>query len=518
MEEKEIVKCSTWLGGSFLGTPNIEDCYITEGSANLYIQIGTGFGSNTYKLYQNINELGYSLMGYGVVAIGEYSDTTLAEFIKDKFLVASDRLCNAVMEYKEVKVNDQWYGVSSSSPCRIGIGNDIIFATPPVCGGNFFDWQNKLRYSSGVPVIKENGQWAIEGRQNMKPSKFLLGIRSMYRVLKNGDEIDGTPEADAAFRRYVELRGESFRPLDLSRVKIESIPSVVYGMETEDSTGSLANSCMRKESSYRCSNFAHVYDDMGCKVAYIERDGKLLARALLWETEKWKLMDRVYGSENMIAGFIEWAKINGYGYKKSQDSGSRVFIMPDGLEVDRFKVECELDMDDGSPYMDSFVHYTDGCPGYLSTYTGDYTLQSCEGDAFGNSLDVCEECGAEVGDDDATFVDGDRYCDSCALYDANDNPIRTRDAIELRRSDSRYYAYYHRNECRYVNGAWYHEDDCQECPECSRVLTPDEPVTYIEVTGEDVCDHCIDSYMADNDLELNENNEIVRVEAEVETT
>lgn len=444
----------------------------------------------------------------------------LIDVLSKNCIVMSQRLWGSVFkEEMRIKVNGEHFFVNVSCaaiPKGYYIGNDVVFFASPKKEGNFFDWQRVLRYSSGVPRISDDGKWLVEGRQNMKPSKFINLFKDWFRVTDNdGETVDDVSVFESVFRRFVELRGETLKPFDINDIKVSDKPSEVYAMRTGDGSGSLGSSCMRSESSYDCQSYAHVYDDMGCKVAYLERGGCLVARALLWETnEGYKVMDRIYGSESAIEGFKEWAKKNGYLCKESQDSSSRVFVLSGRDVIGDLSVSCYLDEDDGCPYMDTFVYYS---PGLLSTDDGEYTLQECDGRPFGDKRIECYNCGRMIDEDNAIYVDDDPYCDECAVITVDGDNILLSDAIYL--EYIRYVrdeGYYNEDDCVLVGGTWYHEDDVVRCPNCGRLFPPQsQEIDYIEVTGDEVCNYCIDEYMNTYDLEYVD-GEIV--EKELETT
>ena len=129
-------------------------------------------------------------------------------------------------------------------------------------------------------------------------------------------------------------------------------------------SGTLWASCMRYPEKNR---FMEIYTkNANCKMLiYLQDDGKLRSRALLWEDAKdkygnvYKVMDRIYSLyDHDVNFFKDWAAKNGYLSKTEQSSKSEQFFTRDGknirlhlsvhLENHRFKVY---------PYFDTFKFY-----------------------------------------------------------------------------------------------------------------------------------------------------------------
>ena len=132
-------------------------------------------------------------------------------------------------------------------------------------------------------------------------------------------------------------------------------------------TGTLGAGCMRYD---RCQPFLDIYEDCEhCKILVMkDDDGRIVARALLWQNvnvhrrvRTINIMDRVYTLRNAYEPLmIQWAKDNGYHYKKQQSYNSAVLINPTtGKEMRgqvRIPIEWPEDGYEKLPYIDTYAH------------------------------------------------------------------------------------------------------------------------------------------------------------------
>lgn len=133
-------------------------------------------------------------------------------------------------------------------------------------------------------------------------------------------------------------------------------------------SGSLGASCMRHES---CSDFFNIYIQNGIKMLImLDNNDMLLGRALLWETETHKIMDRIYTycDEEYSHHFKTWANANGYLYKREQKWNNTMEFISNGKH-ETIKTRIKLDSCKYShyPYLDTFK-WLDIDNGYLYNY------------------------------------------------------------------------------------------------------------------------------------------------------
>ena len=395
---------------------------------------------------------------------------------------------------------------------------------PPVWGNYFDVVRNKLTYHAGKQPTTENGLWKREGRQEMKPAKFV-------RFMVNYFEVSMSPSYDGEVRkkltdRFVEILSSRIVLKEIP-ISVSDDPETIYELETStsQSVGTLGNSCMRSEASYDCANFSGFYTELGLKIAYVNDEmGRLVARALLWhdvvgreddmDGKTFNFMDRIYGTDENVERFKLWAHKNGYAHKAEQSyDNNRLILPPDENDVSNEIREYDKkfigDYDfRGAPYIDTMCHLTINSNGItLSSYDGDYSLTSCDAHYPGNTR--CENCGQSIGEDDfCAEINGDNYCEDCAVWSE-------REYRYLLDSDARwseeYSSYISDCDAIYVNGDYYYEDDedlvvirgfyyhidsddVTHCEECGDYHLSDD-VHYYEEVSLSLCEDCVEEVM-----------------------
>jgi hypothetical protein len=113
--------------------------------------------------------------------------------------------------------------------------------------------------------------------------------------------------------------------------------------------------------------------------------GGLMGRALLWNFDSHKVMDRIYTSsdEDLLFFFKKWGSENGYVYKSEQNWSNTLFFEKLGGEKKELKLCVKLtgDIYERYPYMDTFK-FIDRQTGNLYNYQPEInfgTLCSSEG-------------------------------------------------------------------------------------------------------------------------------------------
>ena len=296
--------------------------------------------------------------------------------------------------------------------------------------GNFFDVRKgEVSYHSGQQNYTTDGQWIREGRQVCKPSKLVKYLIDILGVEINGEYfIEELPKLKARFLELVAI-GAGSKDME---IKVSDDPECIYSIPTASNTGTLGTSCMRHESNFNCHNYRAFYNALGTKIAYsIDRDGKLTGRALLWDNvipvtgdQPFKFIDRIYGSEETIQNFKEWAHENGYAHKVEQSYCNCTLIFPDGTRVTDFFHISNPDWDKGLgfPYVDTLK--------YLKIIGSEFKLCSVFHDSkfdlsYTDGRDVrppvynCHTCGIVLDSETEVVIydyDGDHYCSQCTKY------------------------------------------------------------------------------------------------------
>lgn len=138
-----------------------------------------------------------------------------------------------------------------------------------------------------------------------------------------------------------------------------------YHYSNAENSGSLGASCMKHDF---CQDLLGIYvdnPDIIKMLVMIDYKKKLIGRALLWETEEAKVMDRIYtaNDEELSYHFKLWAQKNGYIYKTAQKWNNTLFFEEAGKTAKRhFAVKLKRWRYSKFPYLDTFkfLDYTNG--------------------------------------------------------------------------------------------------------------------------------------------------------------
>lgn len=130
--------------------------------------------------------------------------------------------------------------------------------------------------------------------------------------------------------------------------------------------GTLWNSCMRYSNRNKFMSLYTKNNNIKMLIL-LDNDGKLSARALLWDnvTDKdgntYKVMDRIYSFHDHDVNFFkDWAKENGYIYKLEQTAKSEKFFVVNGIEVELIlTIQLENWSMKYYPYLDTFKFFDD---------------------------------------------------------------------------------------------------------------------------------------------------------------
>jgi hypothetical protein len=200
---------------------------------------------------------------------------------------------------------------------------------------------------------------------------------------------------DNAIERFVNLY-KSFFSRDKSKLKIVSGEDILkyylednYHLSNGMKIGTLWNSCMRQRER---NKFMEIYSkNPNIKMlVYLEDDGKVRARALLWEGVKehkeiekeYKVMDRIYYIyDHDVAFFKDWAKENGYLSKWEQNAKSELIFDVDGSPCRKSLYVVLENHFRYYPYLDTFKFFNEykGRFSNSDRYSFDYVLVQSNG-------------------------------------------------------------------------------------------------------------------------------------------
>lgn len=218
------------------------------------------------------------------------------------------------------------------------------------------DDNSKISYltTERIGQIDNSEYWTSSKRFQVKPGGFVSKI----------------------FKNIPAKEVEKFSNLYRSEVKKpDFIFKIVSGDKIKDyyhyssyasDKGTLGNSCMKHDS---CQKYLDIYTDNDHIVSMLIMTnfwGELLGRALLWNFESYKIMDRIYTicDEDLSFYFKKWATKNGYLYKTDQNWFNTLQFEQVGQKKQELKLEVQLKNHNYRhyPYMDTFK--------FLNPHTG----------------------------------------------------------------------------------------------------------------------------------------------------
>jgi hypothetical protein len=253
--------------------------------------------------------------------------------------------------------------------------------------------------------ISENGRWARDGRQDMKPAKLARKIlidetltdsdyEKFSNIVKSYISVTGDDDGEGKKIELKIVSGEKIRECYL-----EDNYSKLLGKDSN-----LFSSCMRYES---CQEYLDIYcdNDVCSLLVAFDFQGKVLGRALLWKLREGMAMDTIYSNESLFQAFIKWAIDNKYYYKSSQSCHHHYFDMFDNNNRGRVSSYVRLSHFDYSyyPYMDSLYNLSDN--GVLSNDGEDWrTLRQTDGGFEDNCIVYDSFSGEDVREEDCSYL------------------------------------------------------------------------------------------------------------------
>lgn len=225
--------------------------------------------------------------------------------------------------------------------------------------------KSKLSYLSKdrIDALDETEYWSSSKRYMAKPGSF---ISKLFKDIP----------AKEVEKFSTLLRTQSKKPpFTFNIVKGSDIKTYYYYQSYASSDrGTLGASCMKHE---HCQRYLDLYienqDNVTMLVMLNDKD-RLIGRALLWDFDGYKIMDRIYtqNDEELSFYFKQWATENGYFYKSEQNWFNTLFFEQVGTGRKEMKIEFTLPniKQHYYPYMDTFK-FIDLDKGKLYNYIPD---------------------------------------------------------------------------------------------------------------------------------------------------
>ena len=251
------------------------------------------------------------------------------------------------------------------------------------------------------------------GEKAVKPQEVRVGSLIQSLLKKSGQEVNPSELEDFVikFNNAVKSKKENIFK-DFQIIKREDIREYYLEDNYESSNHTLGGSCMRYQ---KCQDYLDIYvknpNQVSMVVLFSEKEPeKIRGRALLWTDIKYKykdivgkglpdyhdkpFMDRIYVNNSKDEElFKEFAKKNGFIYKKNQDFSKYGFLFNgEETKITRLDVRLEYNSFEYYPYIDTLAYYTPHNSN-LNNREGEYTLN--ETDGTNGEEDVCETCGGE---------------------------------------------------------------------------------------------------------------------------
>lgn len=261
--------------------------------------------------------------------------------------------------------------------------------------------------------LEETNKFIGAKPQSIKVGRFSKKMLELVgKKFKDKDIEDFVNE----FKSKVELSKDAFRNFQL--VSGEDIIKW-YNEEnySRENTSTLHSSCMRYEE---CGEYFGIYVQnpevcqLLIKLSDFDPD-KITARALVWKLRNGDyFMDRIYYSKDSeVLLFKEYARNNGWAYKKAQNTGSDFILMDDSNYSKTLEVKLEKWLFRKYPYVDTLSYLGDD--GVLRTDRRDSDCKELH-QTDGSFTQGCEYC--EDGYNQCQECDGNGYHD-CSRCDGS---------------------------------------------------------------------------------------------------
>jgi hypothetical protein len=279
-----------------------------------------------------------------------------------------------------------------------------------------------------ISTINDGEFWISSRRYQCKPGSFVS------KLFKNIDSRE-IEKFSILFRNQSNKLNFTFKVVTGEEIR------KWYKYETNaSSSGTLGSSCMKHDF---CQPFLNIYTENSCvsMLIMLNNDGMLLGRALLWDFDSHKIMDRIYtiSDEEYQFYFKQWATENNYFYKTQQNWYNTLFFEKIGEKKQEMKLEVALSSFKFNkyPYMDTFK-FINISNGKLFNYIPDdlsfiKTLCSSDGSIYEGDYLIFDDIDRVLRHrGDCVYLDYlNCYTtlDNCSYSEINDQYILNKDAF-----------------------------------------------------------------------------------------
>jgi hypothetical protein len=193
-------------------------------------------------------------------------------------------------------------------------------------------------------------------RKVLKPEAFGTQTFALKRKGTNGAVCEIPQISDAAIEQFTIALQSEFRPFECFIVTGEAVrywyDESTY--TTREKT-TLHNSCMRRSDNWHQSrNYAQNPRTIGM-LCVTDAEGKLTARAVVWNSPLGMLVDRIYGSDQNREAIRKFAAKRGWMTRDGDAAQNNGLTKPSGEHIDYYIVPIQHWVASNKPYMDTLA-------------------------------------------------------------------------------------------------------------------------------------------------------------------
>jgi hypothetical protein len=213
----------------------------------------------------------------------------------------------------------------------------------------------KISYltSDRMSKMEESEYWSSSRRFQAKPGSF---VSKIFKDIP-AKEVEKFSNLYKTLTKRIKFNFEVVSGDDIKRYYLYD--------SYQSGGGTLGGSCMKHESSQKLLNIYSENPEKVSMLVMLDERGYLMGRALLWNFESHKIMDRIYTicDEDYAFLFKKWATDNGYLFKSEQNWYNTLFFESIGGKKQQLKLKLSLknSEQDYYPYMDTFKFIDDDC-------------------------------------------------------------------------------------------------------------------------------------------------------------
>lgn len=210
------------------------------------------------------------------------------------------------------------------------------------------DDKSKISYltQDRINVLEPDTYWTSNSRYKGKPGAF---VGKLFKDV-SAREIE---KFASLFKTQSLMPKFTFKVVEGDEIK----KYYHYNSYSSDSKGSLGASCMKHDHCQKLFKLYTKNTDQVKMLVMLDEDEMLIGRALIWDIESNKIMDRIYTKldEDFAFHFKKWATQNGYLYKSEQNWNNTLFF--ENLKIEKKELYLEFNLGKNPkkyPYMDTF--------------------------------------------------------------------------------------------------------------------------------------------------------------------